>query len=123
MNAWSSSKVSGKFCQTNSGGLLLQFSDQNLYKMQASHPTSAEDLFSIGLDSGDKMTLVLLPKLLAIFLYLAVSILFLSCSHIFRLEEGGVLTDCSIQTQEPDETLDFDFSSAEVLNKIIMKVR
>jgi len=37
------------------------------------------------------------------------------------LEEGGVLTDCSIQTQEPDETLDFDFSSAEVLNKIIMK--
>ena len=43
--------------------------------------------------------------------------------HICRLEEGGVLTDCSIQTQEPDETLDFDFSSAEVLNKIIMKVR
>lgn len=44
-------------------------------------------------------------------------------SHLVRLEEGGVLTDCSIQTQEPDETLDFDFSSAEVLNKIIMKVR
>lgn len=43
--------------------------------------------------------------------------------YIVRLEEGGVLTDCSIQTQEPDETLDFDFSSAEVLNKIIMKVR
>jgi len=40
---------------------------------------------------------------------------------ILMLEEGGVLTDCSIQTQEPDETLDFDFSSAEVLNKIIMK--
>ena len=45
------------------------------------------------------------------------------CIIIVRLEEGGVLTDCSIQTQEPDETLDFDFSSAEVLNKIIMKVR
>ena len=43
--------------------------------------------------------------------------------YIVRLEEGGVLTDCSIQTQEPDETLEFDFSSAEVLNKIIMKVR
>jgi len=43
--------------------------------------------------------------------------------YLVRLEEGGVLTDCSIQTQEPDETLDFDFSSAEVLNKIIMKVR
>jgi len=39
-----------------------------------------------------------------------------------RLEEGGVLTDCSILTEEPDETLDFDFSSANVLNKIIMKV-
>ncbi|EDO28618.1 predicted protein [Nematostella vectensis] len=40
---------------------------------------------------------------------------------ILMLEEGGVLTDCSIQTQEPDETLDFDFSSSKVLNKIIMK--
>ena len=41
---------------------------------------------------------------------------------LFRLEECGVLTDCSIQTEEPDETLDFDFCSANVLNKIIMKV-
>ncbi|KXJ27827.1 cell cycle checkpoint protein RAD1 [Exaiptasia diaphana] len=40
---------------------------------------------------------------------------------VLMLEEGGVLTDCSIQTEEPDETLDFDFSSANVLNKIIMK--
>ena len=39
-----------------------------------------------------------------------------------RLEEGGVLTDCNIQTQEPDETLDFDFTSSNVMNKIIMKV-
>lgn len=46
-----------------------------------------------------------------------------SILYLVRLEEGGFLTDCSIQTQEPDETLDFDFSSAEVLNKIIMKVR
>ena len=41
---------------------------------------------------------------------------------MIRLEEGGVLTDCSIKTQEPDETLDFNFSSANVVNKIIMKV-
>ena len=38
------------------------------------------------------------------------------------VEEGGVLTDCSIRTQEPEEILDFNFSSADVLNKIIMKV-
>ena len=38
------------------------------------------------------------------------------------LEENGVITDCSIQTLEPDETLDFDFTSANVSNKIIMKV-
>lgn len=43
------------------------------------------------------------------------------CSF-YRLEEGGVLTDCSIRTQEPEETLDFNFSSANVINKIIMKV-
>ncbi|XP_064621085.1 cell cycle checkpoint protein RAD1-like isoform X2 [Lineus longissimus] len=40
---------------------------------------------------------------------------------ILMLEEGGVLTDCSIKTQEPDETLDFNFSSVNVINKVIMK--
>lgn len=38
-----------------------------------------------------------------------------------RLEEAGVLTDCSIQTLEADETLDFDFTSANVVNKLIMQ--
>ena len=32
-----------------------------------------------------------------------------------------MLTDCSIQTRDADETLDFDFTSANVVNKIIMK--
>lgn len=43
-----------------------------------------------------------------------------SLHFTYRLEEAGVLTDCSIQTQEADETLDFDFCSANVINKIIM---
>ncbi|KAM4809217.1 cell cycle checkpoint protein RAD1 [Rhinophrynus dorsalis] len=37
------------------------------------------------------------------------------------LEEGGVVTVCKIQTQEPEETLDFDFCSTNVLNKIILQ--
>ncbi|KAK2154367.1 hypothetical protein NP493_2193g00010 [Ridgeia piscesae] len=40
---------------------------------------------------------------------------------ILMLEDGGVLTDCSIKTMEPDETLDFNFCSTNVVNKIIMK--
>ena len=40
----------------------------------------------------------------------------------FRLEENGVLTDASIKTLESDEVLDFNFTSSNVLNKIIMKV-
>jgi cell cycle checkpoint protein len=36
------------------------------------------------------------------------------------LEESGVLTDCSIQTQDADEILEFDFCSANVVNKVIM---
>ncbi|XP_033123280.1 cell cycle checkpoint protein RAD1-like isoform X2 [Anneissia japonica] len=40
---------------------------------------------------------------------------------LLMLEENGVLTDCSIKTLEPDETLDFNFTSANVINKIIMK--
>ncbi|XP_040276925.1 cell cycle checkpoint protein RAD1 [Bufo bufo] len=37
------------------------------------------------------------------------------------LEEGGVVTVCKIHTQEPEETLDFDFCSTNVLNKIILQ--
>jgi hypothetical protein len=35
---------------------------------------------------------------------------------------GVVIRDCSVTTQESDETLDFNFNSANVVNKIIMKV-
>ena len=42
------------------------------------------------------------------------------CGHALRLEEGGVLTDCSIRTQDADETLDFDFSSTNMANRIII---
>ncbi|XP_063312915.1 cell cycle checkpoint protein RAD1 [Pelobates fuscus] len=40
---------------------------------------------------------------------------------ILFLEEGGVVTVCKILTQEPEETLDFDFCSTNVLNKIILQ--
>lgn len=37
------------------------------------------------------------------------------------LEEGGVITDCSIRTLEAEEILDFNFSAESVLNKIILR--
>ncbi|XP_034298304.1 cell cycle checkpoint protein RAD1 [Pantherophis guttatus] len=37
------------------------------------------------------------------------------------LEEGGVVTVCKINTQEPEEILDFDFCSTNVINKIILQ--
>ncbi|KAM5191483.1 cell cycle checkpoint protein RAD1 [Mantella aurantiaca] len=40
---------------------------------------------------------------------------------ILFLEEGGVMTKCNILTQEPEETLDFDFCSTNVVNKIILQ--
>ena len=39
------------------------------------------------------------------------------------MEDAGILTDCSMKTQEPDELLDFDFDGENVENKIIMKVK
>lgn len=36
-------------------------------------------------------------------------------------EDDGVVTDCSINTVEPEELANFSFSSADVVNKIIMK--
>ena len=41
---------------------------------------------------------------------------------IHSLEEGGVITECSIKTHEAVETLDFEFYGSTVVNKIIMKV-
>ena len=52
--------------------------------------------------------------------------LWATASYLFNCrlaEEGGILTDCSIKTQEPEDIVDFNFSSADVVNKIIMKVR
>lgn len=37
------------------------------------------------------------------------------------LEEGGVVTVCKINTQEPVGTLDFDFCSTNVISKIILQ--
>ncbi|NXI69872.1 RAD1 protein, partial [Anseranas semipalmata] len=37
------------------------------------------------------------------------------------LEEGGVVTVCRINTQEPEDMLDFDFCSTNVVNKIILQ--
>lgn len=36
------------------------------------------------------------------------------------LEEGGVVTVCKINTQEPDEPIDFEFCSSNVTNKVIL---
>ncbi|XP_067015316.1 cell cycle checkpoint protein RAD1 [Anabrus simplex] len=37
------------------------------------------------------------------------------------LEDGGVITDCSIKTMEPEEMLDFTSASSNVLNKVILR--
>lgn len=37
------------------------------------------------------------------------------------LEEGGVVTVCKINTQEPEEPIDFDFCSTNVTNKVILQ--
>ena len=42
--------------------------------------------------------------------------------NVDSLEEGDVVTECSIKTHEAVETLDFEFYGSNVVNKIIMKV-
>jgi len=41
---------------------------------------------------------------------------------LHRLEDNGVVTDCSLKTLEPEDTLDFNFNSANVVSKVIIKV-
>ncbi|GIY88527.1 cell cycle checkpoint protein RAD1 [Caerostris darwini] len=40
---------------------------------------------------------------------------------VLLLEENGVITDCKLQTMEPDDILDFEFTPSKVINKIIMQ--
>jgi len=40
---------------------------------------------------------------------------------VLMLEDGGVLTDCSIRTMEPEEPLHIDIRSTEIPSNIIMK--
>jgi len=40
---------------------------------------------------------------------------------LMLVEDAGILTDCSIKTQEPEDLLDFEFSGENVENKIIMQ--
>ncbi|XP_015515788.1 cell cycle checkpoint protein RAD1 [Neodiprion pinetum] len=37
------------------------------------------------------------------------------------IEENGIVTDCSLKTQEPDELLDFNLAQDNVLNKVLLK--
>uniref|UniRef100_A0A2K6EF01 Cell cycle checkpoint protein RAD1 n=1 Tax=Propithecus coquereli TaxID=379532 RepID=A0A2K6EF01_PROCO len=43
------------------------------------------------------------------------------CPCILFLEEERAVTVCKINTQEPEETLDYDFCSTNVTNKIILQ--
>ncbi|CAL1271164.1 unnamed protein product [Larinioides sclopetarius] len=40
---------------------------------------------------------------------------------VLLLEENGVITDCKLQTMEPEDILDFEFTPSKVINKIIMQ--
>ena len=39
-----------------------------------------------------------------------------------RLEDNGIITECSIRTMETDSLVNFEFDTDKVINKIIMKV-
>lgn len=37
------------------------------------------------------------------------------------LEENGIITDCSLKTQHPDELLDFHLEPENVINKVVLQ--
>ena len=37
------------------------------------------------------------------------------------IEEEGIITECSLKTQEPDELLNFNLETESVLNKIVLQ--
>lgn len=43
--------------------------------------------------------------------------------YCVRLEEEGIITDCSLRTMTDCETLEFDITDADVICKIILKAQ
>jgi cell cycle checkpoint protein len=37
------------------------------------------------------------------------------------MEENGIIVDCSLKTQDPDEILDFDLDPEAVVNKVLLQ--
>ena len=37
------------------------------------------------------------------------------------IEEDGIITDCSLKTQQPDELVDFHLDPEDVLNKVVLQ--
>lgn len=37
------------------------------------------------------------------------------------IEENGIITDCSLKTQNPEELLDFHLEPENVLNKVVLQ--
>lgn len=86
--------------------------------------------------TGSSVALELFYKVRNIFFVNTNDVLFFSCSDNYTnfylskgignplsilLEENGIITDCSLKTQHPEELLDFHLEPENVINKVVLQ--
>lgn len=109
-------------------GLKVTVEDSKCLQANAFIQSSVFDEFEVHEDATFCISLNVLQECLTIFGSNSISATSLKMLYqgygsplILTLVEDNITTDCSIKTQEPEETLDFEFCAANVVNKIIMK--
>ncbi|XP_006609911.1 cell cycle checkpoint protein RAD1-like isoform X2 [Apis laboriosa] len=118
-------------CFGTENGLKITVEDAKCMQASAYIPTHVFQIFNLKEDVIFKVNLNILVECLCMFWSnincqgssVALQLFYKANGHpvTVLIEEDGIITDCSLKTQEPDELLDFHLEPENVLNKVVLQ--
>lgn len=117
-------------CFATENGLRVTVEDAKCVQASAYIPTHVFQEFSLKEDVTFKINLSILVECLCMFWSnnsqmssVALQLFYKGVGHpvTVLIEQGGIITDCSLKTQEPDELLNFCLDPESVQNKVILQ--
>lgn len=118
-------------CFATENGLKVTVEDSKCVQASAYIPSNVFEEFNLKEDVIFKMNLSVLVECLCMFWStiimsgsnVALELFYKGVGHPLSvlIEENGVITDCSLKTQNPDELLDFHLEPENVFNKVVLQ--
>ncbi|XP_048506176.1 cell cycle checkpoint protein RAD1 [Athalia rosae] len=118
-------------CLGSHNGLKVTVEDAKCMQASAYIPSVVFEEFNLKQDVIFRINLSVLVECLSMFWgdintqdsSVALQLFYEGIGHpvTVLIEEDGIITDCSLKTQEPDELLDFNLSQDSVINKVLLK--